>query len=85
MLRIDDLKFDHYPSDEELKAAAAGEIKRDEKGILRLKLLKRSIDARERGDIKLVYSVAVEVRGEKNILKSCRNKKHISNTMFKST
>ncbi len=75
MLRIDDLKFDHYAAVEELKRSAAQEIKRDADQVLKLKILKRSVDARDKAEIRLVYSVAIEVKGEKGILKSCRSRK----------
>ena len=75
MLRIDDLKFDHYASEEELRTAAAKLFRRDEGAILRLQILKRSVDARDKRDIKLIYSVAVEVKNEKNIIRQLRNKK----------
>ena len=56
-----------------LTAETARLLKVREKELLSVRLLRRSVDARE--DVKLVYTVEVAVKDEAAVLKRCHNKK----------
>lgn len=75
MLRIDGLKFNDHADEKALYLEAARIIRRDVSAVTSLKILKRSIDARDKDNLKFVYSVAVEVKGESAVLKAGRSKK----------
>lgn len=72
MLRIDNLKLPVGASEEELRAACAHALRVSAEALVSVRLLRRSIDARE--GVRLVCSAAVEVRNEAAVLKRCRNK-----------
>ena len=72
MLRIDNLKLPVGASEEELRAACAHALRVSAEELVSVRLLRRSIDARE--GVRLVCSAAVEVRNEAAVLKRCRNK-----------
>ena len=72
MLRIDNLTLPIGSDEEALCAACARALRVRAAEISSVQLLRRSIDARD--GVKLVCSVAVEVKNEAAVLKRCRNK-----------
>lgn len=72
MLRIDNLKLPVGAKEDKLRAACAHALRVSEEALVSVKLLRRSIDARE--GVKLVCSCAVEVKNESGVLKRCKNK-----------
>lgn len=72
MLRIDNLNLPVGASEEELRAACAHALRVSAEALVSVRLLRRSIDARE--GVKLVCAAAVEVRNEAGVLKRCKNK-----------
>ena len=71
MLKIENLKLSPEEALSRLPAMAARALKLREKDIRTLKVLRRSIDARE--GVKWVYTVAVETADEAAVLRRCRN------------
>jgi uncharacterized protein len=59
-------KRDHARELEQLKYEAAKKLKLNNKDIQTVKILKKSVDARKKEDIMLVYSVAVRLKQEAN-------------------
>ena len=72
MLRIDNLKLPVGVKEDKLRAACAHALRVSEEALVSIKLLRRSIDARE--GVKLVCSCAVEVKNESGVLRHCKNK-----------
>ena len=72
MLRIDNLTLPIGSGEEALRAACARALRVRADALTTASLLRRSIDARE--GVKLVCSVAVEVKNESGVLKRCKNK-----------
>ena len=73
MLKIENIKLAPGADAAALAAEAARILKVKEKEISSLRILRRSIDARE--GVSMVYTVEVKVREEEKVLKRCRNKK----------
>ena len=73
MLRIDSIKLPPEAGMAELAAEAARLLRMREKDILSLRLLRRSVDARE--EVRLVYTVEVAVKEESAILRRARSRK----------
>ena len=76
MLLINQLKvqLSAYHSLNDLKKFIANKLKVSEERILEYKVLRKSVDARKKYDILLVFNVLAKVKGEKSILS-----KHTSN------
>ena len=72
MLRIDNLKLPVGAGEQDLRAAAAHALRADASALVSVRLLRRSVDARE--GVKLVCSCAAEVKNEAAVLKRCKNK-----------
>ncbi len=75
VIRINHLKHGvKKPQDENaLRALAARALRLPEERVTRVVILKRSVDARDKGDILYVYALAAEVQGdEKQILARCK-------------
>jgi len=72
LLRIDGIKCSPDMHPDGLRARVSHILRISPEQIRSLRILKRSVDARE--GLQLVYSAAVEVQDEKNILRRCRNK-----------
>ena len=72
MLRIDNLKLPVRAGEQDLRAAAAHALRADASALVSVRLLRRSVDARE--GVKLVCSCAAEVKNEAAVLKRCKNK-----------
>ena len=77
MLRLTDIKLslDHPKS--ELEAAILKKLGIQPEDLLGYSVFKRSYDARRKNDIKLIYTLTVEVKQEKEILR----RKHKDNTI----
>ena len=73
MLKIENIKLAPGGDAADLAAEAARILKVKEKDITTLKILRRSIDARE--GVSMVYTVEVKVKEEEKVLKRCRSKK----------
>ena len=80
MLRIDNMKLSPGAGTAEIAAEAARQLKVKEKDITALRILRRSIDARE--GVTMVYTVEVKVKEEEKVLKRCRSK-HVSRAQRK--
>lgn len=73
MLKIENIKLAPGAGPAALTAEAARILKVREKDILSLRILRRSVDARE--DVALVCTVEAAVKDENAVLKRCRSKK----------
>lgn len=83
MIRIRDLSLRPGEGDTQLIQAAAKQLKCTPKEILRLQIVKRSIDARKKQDIRVMYTVDVAVRGDEQqrITRAQSNK--VTNSVYK--
>lgn len=73
MLKIQGLRLSPGQKESVLSKKAKQELGGRE--ILGFKVLKKSVDARKKNEIALVYTIAVEVPNEQQVLKKCRSKK----------
>ena len=73
LLKIENIKLSPGASMAALTAEAARLLKVREKELTSLRILRRSIDARE--GVHMVYTVEVAVKDEPAVLKRCHNKK----------
>ncbi|MGI5824857.1 MAG: NAD(P)/FAD-dependent oxidoreductase [Bacillota bacterium] len=76
MIRINELKMPLDADSADLKRAAAGELRIEEKNIERLYLRKKAVDARKKD--KVCFTCCVDVKltlNEEKALKKCRSKK----------
>ena len=76
MLKVENLKLAPEEPLSALTAHAARALKLRERDILSLKVLRRSVDARE--DVKLVYTAAVEAADEAAVLRRLRSSPRVS-------
>lgn len=74
MLRVSNIKLDINESLDNIKPLLLKKLKINEKELVNYKIYKESIDARKKGKIEFVYTVDVELKNEKNILKKSRIK-----------
>lgn len=74
LLKIESLKLPPGAGTNALIPLAARELRVPPEQILSLRLLRRSVDARE-GEVRLVFTAAVEAANEAAVLKRCRSKK----------
>ena len=72
MLKVSGLRLRPGESESQLAKKAQRELGCEIKGFV---VLKRSVDARKKDDIALVYTIAVKVPHEAQVLKKCRSKK----------
>lgn len=83
MLKISGLRLRPGQPESALTKKAQRELGTEIRGFV---VLKRSVDARKKDDVALVYTIAVEVAHENQVLKKCRSKKvslyRKSNTAF---
>ncbi len=77
MIRINELRSDKELNTEELKKKAAKILKLRPNALSGLKILKRSVDARHKNRILHIYSVAVSVKNEEELVNKHINS-HIS-------
>ena len=69
MLRLAELKLPLDHTDADLTQAVLRRLRIPPEQLLEQRLVKRSIDARRRDRIQLIYSVDVRVKGEANLLR----------------
>ncbi|MEE8835493.1 MAG: FAD-dependent oxidoreductase [Eubacteriales bacterium] len=74
MIRISQLKLPVLHAPEDLKTRAASLLHVAPEEIRRLRTVRRSIDARDRSDLRFVYTVDLEIAHEKKILSRVRNR-----------
>lgn len=74
MLRINNLQLDLTENEKSLPLMAAQTLKIRESAVEKCEIVKKSVDARKKPNVKLVYSVDVQVKDEKSVLKQCKNK-----------
>lgn len=74
MLRVSNIKLDINESIDNIKSLLLKKLKISEKELVSYNIYKESIDARKKGKIDFVYTVDVELKNEKNILKKSRLK-----------
>ena len=76
MIRIRDIQLPPEHNAHQLQFEAATALGVSNSKIHNLKIVKRSIDARKKPQVKVIYTIDVAVDGsEKRILKTCRNKR----------
>ena len=73
MLKLEGLKLTPEEMEAALHRKAARLLRIPEEDVLSVQVLRRSIDARE--ELHLVYTVAAEVRQEKQVLRRCRDRR----------
>lgn len=73
MLKLEGLKLAPEEKEAALHRRAAWLLRIPEEDVLSVQVLRRSIDARE--ELHLVYTVAAEVRQEKQVLRRCRDRR----------
>lgn len=74
MLRVSNIKLDINDSLDNIKDLILKKLKISEKELVKYKIYKESIDARRKGKIEFVYTVDVQIKNEKNILKKSKIK-----------
>ena len=77
MLRLAELKLPLDHADAELTQAVLRRLRIPPDELLEQRLVKRSIDARRRDQIQLIYSVDVRVKGEAALLRRIGNKSRV--------
>ena len=76
MIRIRDISLPPEHSVHQLSYEAARLLKISNSKVRRLNIVRRSVDARKKPDVKIIYTVDVAVEGNENkILKQCGNKR----------
>ena len=76
MIRIRDIALPPEHDSNQLWFEAAKQLKISASKVKKLTILRRSVDARKKPDVKIIYTVDVAVEGnEKKILKFCGSKK----------
>ena len=75
MIRIHEIKLSVAHTEEDVRRKAAKLLRVEPSAFLRFTILRRSIDARKKPELYVVYTVEVEVAGEERVLKNARAKK----------
>ena len=75
MIRIHEIKLPVAHSEEDVRRKAAKLLRVEPSAFLRFTILRRSIDARKKPELYVVYTVEVEAAGEERVLKNARAKK----------
>ena len=76
MIRIREISMHPEHNVAQLSFEAAQLLKISASKVRKLKIVRRSVDARKKPDIRIVYTIDVTVEGnEKKILRDCRNKR----------
>jgi len=78
MILIEQIKLSVKANENELKKEAAAKLRIDVGEIKELSILKKSVDARKKPELFLVYSVLVSVLDEAKVLKKCQKINTIS-------
>ena len=75
MIRIHEIKLPVAHTEEDVRRKAAKLLRVEPSAFLRFTILRRSIDARKKPELYVVYTVEVEAAGEERVLKNARAKK----------
>ena len=75
MIRIHEIKLSVAHTEEDVRRKVAKLLRVEPSAFLRFTILRRSIDARKKPELYVVYTVEVEVAGEERVLKNARAKK----------
>ncbi len=75
MIRIHEIKLPVAHTEEDVRRKAAKLLRVEPSTFLRFTILRRSIDARKKPELYVVYTVEVEVAGQHRVLKTARAKK----------
>lgn len=75
MIRIHEIKLPVAHTEEDVRRKAAKLLRVEPSAFLRFTILRRSIDARKKPELYVVYTVEVEVAGQERVLKNARAKK----------
>ena len=78
MIRIDQIKLQIFPSDDQLISAAAGKLHISPREISEFGIIRRSLDARKKPDLYHVYSLWVKTSNESKILSRFKKDSNIS-------
>ncbi len=78
MIRINQLKIPLEANDGDIKKSVAETLRVKEDLIESIRVVKKSVDCRDKENIFFVYSVDADVREEKRILKRCSGNKNVS-------
>ena len=75
MIRIHEIKLPLAHTEEDVRRKAAKLLRVEPSAFLRFTILRRSIDARKKPELYVVYTVEAEVAGQERVLKNVRAKK----------
>lgn len=75
MIRIHEIKLPVAHTEADVRRKAAKLLRVEPSAFLRFTILRRSIDARKKPELYVVYTVEVEVAGQERVLKNVRAKK----------
>ena len=75
MIRIHEIKLPVAHTEEDVRRKTAKLLRVEPSAFLRFTILRRSIDARKKPELHMVYTVEVEVAREERVLKNARAKK----------
>ena len=78
MIRISDISMPLHYTDEALRRAAAKKLRTDVQTLKKLALVKRSVDARKKQDVRFVVTVDVETDGNEDKLLSRVRDSHVT-------
>ena len=78
MIRISDISMPLHYTDEALRRAAAKKLRTDAQKLQKLALVKRSVDARKKQDVRFVVTVDVETDGNEDKLLSRVRDSHVT-------
>ena len=78
MIRISDISMPLHYTDEALRRAAAKKLRTDAQKLKKLALVKRSVDARKKQDVRFVVTVDVETDGNEDKLLSRVRDSHVT-------
>lgn len=73
MIRISQLKLDINHTEEDLRKKIVKQLKLPEQQIGEYKIIKKSIDARKKNEIKYIYTIDIKVIKEENLVKKLNN------------
>lgn len=77
MIRILQLKLSPSHSNEDLENVVLKTLKINKEQLQKTIIVKRSIDARKKNDIKIIYTIDAEVLNEKKVIKSLHNNTNV--------
>lgn len=80
MIRINNIKLSVDAGQDKLPSAAAKALRIRPEEIQSLRIVKRSIDARDKGDIMYVYALNITVKGDEKSVLACAKNKNVQIT-----